>query len=92
MRARFEFTFHLVDERSARNGDVDATLALMGEQGWEIRGVAPAAEGRLTIALQRTLDEETPLPDGPVLAATLAEPLAAPSLEELERDPPLHGE
>jgi hypothetical protein len=74
MRARFEFTFHLVDERSARNGDVDATLALMGEQGWEIRGVAPAAEGRLTIALQRT------------------EPLAAPSLEELERDPPLHGE
>jgi hypothetical protein len=92
MRARFEFSFHLIDEQSASNGDVDPTLALMGAQGWEIRGIAPAGEGRLSVALQRPIDEETALPHAPVLAATLAEPLVAPSPEELEREPPLRGD
>jgi hypothetical protein len=92
MRPRFEFSFHLIDEQSASNGDVDPTLALMGAQGWEIRGIAPAGEGRLSVALQRPIDEETALPDAPVLAATLAEPLAAPTPQELEREPPLHGD
>lgn len=92
MRDRFEFSFHILDEHAARSGDVDPTLALMGAQGWEIRGIAAAGEGRLSVALQRPLDEETALPEAPVLAATLAEPLAAPSPEELECAVPPRGE
>lgn len=72
MRGRFEFTFHTIDGPAASSADVDPTLALLGSQGWEIRGLATPAAGRLTVVLQRPLDEESPLP--------------APGLEDLERD------
>ncbi len=82
MRSRFEFTLYPMTAAEVPRG-VDPTLALMGAQGWEIRGIAPAADGALVIALQRPLDEELPLPDAPTLAATLEEPLAAPAPDEL---------
>jgi hypothetical protein len=88
MGRRFEFSFHTLAEPSAALGDVDSTLALFGAQGWEIRGIAPLPGGALTVALQRPLDEEPPLPDAPALAAKMAEPLTAPSVEELDREPP----
>ncbi|HTJ27412.1 MAG TPA: hypothetical protein VMA36_14720 [Candidatus Limnocylindria bacterium] len=88
MRRRFEFSFHTLEEPAAALGDVDSTLALLGAQGWEIRGIAPLPGGALTVALQRPLDEEAPLPDAPVLAAKMAEPLPAPTVADLEREPP----
>jgi hypothetical protein len=87
MRGRFEFCFHTLAELSAEIGEVDPTLAMLGTQGWEIRAVAPAAGGGLVVAMQRPLDEEIPLADGPSLAAKMAEPLAAPTIEVLEREP-----
>jgi hypothetical protein len=80
MRGRFEFSFH-----SLAPGDlgVDPTLALMGSLGWEIRGLAPGGDGSLVVALQRSLDDETALPDEAALVATLGEPLVAPSAEDL---------
>jgi hypothetical protein len=89
MRGRFEFTFHLVAEADALVGDVDPSLALLGSQGWEIRGVAALSSGVLSVALQRPYDEANPLPDAPALSARLAEPLAAPSAGDLEREPSL---
>jgi hypothetical protein len=83
MRTRFEFSLYPVSPRDVAGG-VDATLALMGAQGWEIRGIAHTPDGGLTFALQRPLDEEMPLPDGMTLAATLEEPLTAPGAQELE--------
>jgi hypothetical protein len=83
MRKRFEFSLYPVGPGDVAAG-VDPTLALMGAQGWEIRGIAHAPDGGLTVALQRPLDEDLPLPDAPTLAATLEEPLAAPDREELE--------
>lgn len=80
MRRRFEFVLHTVDEGSEPS--VDPTLALMGAQGWEIRGLTLAGK-RIVVALQRPLDEDAPLPDAPTLAASLEEPLAAPSVAEL---------
>lgn len=81
MRSRFEFAFH----RLAHAGDgPDAHLAMLGSQGWEIRGIAADGLGGGTlVALQRPLDEQTPLPDHASLAATLDEPLAAPTEREL---------
>jgi hypothetical protein len=78
MRSRYEFTFYetAAGERSI---SVDTTLALMGSQGWEIRGVAALTSGTLLVALQRPLDEELPLPDPLTLAASLEEPLVPPS-------------
>jgi hypothetical protein len=87
MRGRFEFTFHTIAEAEALTGDVDPTLALLGSQGWEIRGVATLTSGALSVALQRRLDEEISLPDAPALSARLAEPLAAPTAEQLEASP-----
>jgi hypothetical protein len=86
MRARFEFSLYPISPAEAAGG-IDPTLALMGAQGWEIRGIAHGPDGTLTIALQRPLDEAFPLPDGPTLAATLDEPLSAPSREEFEVSP-----
>lgn len=88
MRTRFEFSLYPIGPRDVAGG-VDPTLALMGSQGWEIRGIAHAPDGGLVVALQRPLDEELPLPDGPTLAATLEEPLTPPVLEELGA--PLHA-
>ncbi len=82
MRARFEFLFHRIAAADA-DGHAEASLALLGSFGWELRSVAPAPEGGYVVALQRPLDEELPLPDAPTLAATLEEPLAAPSAAEL---------
>jgi hypothetical protein len=79
MRRRYEFALHRLDDAQS----VDPTLALMGAQGWELRGLAAAA-GAVIVALQRPLDEDVPLPDAPTLAATLEEPLAAPTASELE--------
>jgi hypothetical protein len=79
MRGRFEFTFHTIAEADALGGDVDPSLALLGSQGWEIRGIAALSNGALSIALQRPHDEEPPLADAPALSARLAEPLIAPT-------------
>jgi hypothetical protein len=91
MRGRFEFTFHTIAEPTAASGDVDPTLALMGAQGWEIRGIACLRGGALSVALQRPLGEDLPLPDEGTLSAALAAPMTAPSKAELEREP-RHGE
>ena len=82
MRGRFEFAFYPLSPEAAALGDVDPALALMGSQGWEIRGVTTLPDGAVLVALQRPLDEETPLPDGPTLSASLATRL---TLDELER-------
>jgi hypothetical protein len=84
MRSSFEFTFHTVKPELAALAEGDPTLALLGAQGWEMRGLAALADGTVLVGLQRPLDEERPLPDAPSLSAALAEPLIAP-LEELER-------
>lgn len=86
MRGRFEFTFHTIPEAEALSGDVDPSLALLGSQGWEIRGVAALSNGALSVALQRPYDEACSLPDAPALSARLAEPLTAPTGEQLERE------
>jgi hypothetical protein len=86
MRGRFEFTFHTIAEAEALGGDVDPSLALLGSQGWEIRGVTTLSDGSLSVALQRSYDEEASLPDAPALSARLAEPLVAPTTEQLERE------
>lgn len=83
MRPRFEFTFYTTSSAGAMAGEIDPTLALLGAQGWEIRGVAAHAQGGLTLALQRPYDEDIRLPDEPVLSAALAEPLVPPPLGEL---------
>lgn len=83
---------HTVAAEAAIAGDVDPVLALMGSQGWEIRGVTALRDGSVVIALQRPLDEETALPDAPALSSALARPLAAPSLEELDCEPRRTGE
>jgi hypothetical protein len=86
MRARYEFTFHATSQADADRGEIDPTLALLGAQGWEISGIAARSDGGLTIALQRPYDEDVRLPDEPTLSAALAEPLAAPSAEELRTE------
>jgi hypothetical protein len=78
MRQRFEFNLFPIGPLDVAGG-VDPTLALMGAQGWEIRGIAHSPDGGLTIAMQRPLDDEYPLPDAPTLAATLEEPLMLPA-------------
>ncbi len=85
MRGRFEFAFHPLSPEAAALGEVDPTLALLGSQGWEIRGVTTLRDGAMIVALQRPLDEVTPLPDASTLSASLATPLAAPTAGELER-------
>lgn len=86
MRGQFEFRFHTVSAEDAALGTVDATLAMLGTQGWEIRGVATLRDGTVSVALQRRIDEEaSALPEPPALSAALAEPLPPP-LELLERE------
>jgi hypothetical protein len=82
MRGRFEFHFHRTDASSIPH--TDAKLALLGSQGWEVRGIAPAAGGGFVVALQRPLDEAHPLPEHAAIAATLEEPLVPPGPEELD--------
>ena len=77
MRVCFEFTFHHV-AAFAPDGRPDPSLAMLGALGWEIRGLSGGPEGFL-VALQRPLGEEHPLPGAETLAASLEEPLAAPS-------------
>ncbi|MBD5605916.1 MAG: hypothetical protein IAI48_12635 [Candidatus Eremiobacteraeota bacterium] len=79
MRSRYEFAF--VTIASGDPGAVDPALALMGSQGWKMRGLAAMQNGELAVGLQRPLDEEIPLPDGMTLAATLDEPLSTAGLE-----------
>jgi hypothetical protein len=86
MRRRYEFTFHTMASADALGGDVDPSLALLGSQGWEIRGMAALGDGSLSVALQRPYDDETALPDAPALSARLAEPLLAPTTELFERE------
>jgi hypothetical protein len=81
MRQRFEFAFH---DLAQADGSHDAELALMGSQGWEIRGVATRIGGGIVVALQRPLDEEHPLPERATLAATLEAPLVAPGPGEFD--------
>lgn len=83
MRARFEFSFHLLAP-NAVEGHGDASLGLLGSSGWELRGIAPAAQGGYIVALQRPLDEDAPLPGAMALAASLEEPLAMPATIERE--------
>ncbi len=83
MRARHEFSLYSI-AGDAVSGGIDATLALLGSQGWEMRGISTRPDGSLIIALQRPLDEQVALPDASVLAATLSEPLTPPSEPELK--------
>jgi len=85
MRGRFDFTFHTLAPEPARLAEGDPTLALLGAQGWEIRGVTALPGGEVLVALQRPLDEAPPLADAPSLSAALVEPLSAPLRESLER-------
>ena len=82
MRPRFEFALRHVAAAEIPHG-IDPTLALMGSLGWELRGVTATPQGDVIVALQRPLDEDVPLPDSLTLAASLEEPLLAPTLEEL---------
>ncbi len=82
MRGRFEFHFHHTEAIESHHAD--AKLALLGSQGWEVRGIAPAPAGGFLVALQRPLDEEIPLPESSAIALSLEEPLAPPGPEELE--------
>jgi hypothetical protein len=84
MRGQFEFRFYTVPAPDAVLGEVDPTLAMLGTQGWEIRGLAALADDTLLVALQRPLEVES-LPDAPSVAAKMAKTLTAPSPEELER-------
>ena len=84
MRGRFDFTFHTIEPDAAALAEGDPTLAFLGAQGWEMRGVTALPSGSVLVALQRPLDEEHPLPDAPSLSAALVEPLTAPSRESLE--------
>ena len=84
MRGRFDFTFHTIAPNAAALAEGDPTLAFLGAQGWELRGITALADGSVLVALQRPLGEEHPLPDAPSLSAALIEPLAAPSRESLE--------
>ena len=85
MRGRFDFTFHTIKPDAAALAEGDPTLAFLGAQGWELRGITALGDGSVLVALQRPLGDEHPLPDAPSLSAALIEPLAAPSREELDR-------
>lgn len=76
MRAGFEFRFHRV---TVDQGDAhpDATLSLLGSQGWRLVGIAPLDDG-IVCALERSLDAQAVLPDAPTLSAALVEPLSVP--------------
>jgi hypothetical protein len=79
MRGRFEFLLHRT--KAGKPAGVDPALALLGSQGWEIRGVAAREDGSIVVALQRPLDEEPPLAASSAIAATLEEPLSVPAAD-----------
>jgi hypothetical protein len=79
MARRFEFSMHVIRREDAERGDVDASLELLGAQGWQIRGLTALAGGDVLVALQRQYSDDVALPDAPALSAALAEPLSAPS-------------
>lgn len=81
MRAQFEFLLHTIAPSQAPA--VEPNLAMLGSQGWELRGICALHDGSIVVALQRPLDEEAPLPGHAALAATLEAPLVAPGSEEL---------
>jgi hypothetical protein len=83
-RGGLEFTFHTVAPESALLAETDPTLAFLGAQGWEIRGLATLPAGAVLVALQRPIDEPRALPNPSALSAALAEPLVAPSADALE--------
>jgi hypothetical protein len=85
MRGRFEFLLHRTNP--GQSPAIDATLALLGSQGWEIRGLASRDDGSVIVALQRPLDEESPLAASSAIAATLEAPLLAPGPSELAAHP-----
>jgi hypothetical protein len=70
---------YVLDRDAAEKGDVDPTLALLGAQGWELRGLTTLGDGAVLVALQRPQSDDTMLPDAPVLSAALQEPLTAPN-------------
>jgi len=82
MRHSYDFTFHTIKADIAMLAEGDATLALLGAQGWEIRGLTTLHDGTVLVALQRRLDDDTGLPPAPEIAAALSEPLTAPVLED----------
>jgi len=90
MRTRFEFSLHTIAAAEVPRG-IDPTLALMGSQGWELRAMTSAADGTLLLGLQRPLDEDLPLADAPTLAATLSEPLIAPTAHDLDAEGGFRG-
>jgi hypothetical protein len=90
MRTRFEFSIYTIAPSEVPRG-IDPTLALLGAQGWELRAMTKIDDGSLIIGLQRPLDEDVPLPDGATLAATLSEPLAAPSAKDLDDESAFRG-
>ncbi len=77
MRASYDFTFHTLKPNLAALAEGDPTLALLGAQGWEMRGITTLPDGSVLVALQRRLDDESALPDAPAISAALAEPLTA---------------
>jgi len=83
MRHGYEFTFTEIASNAVTGRDT--TLALLGSQGWEIRGIVAQSNGTsFVVALQRPLDEEHPLPEREALVATLEAPLVAPGPEEFD--------
>ena len=83
MRAQFEFLLHAI--ASGHEPAIEPDLAMLGSQGWEIRGICARGDGSIVVALQRPLDEEAPLPGREALVATLEAPLVAPGAEELAK-------
>lgn len=79
MRVCFEFWFHHAAVFGSE-GHPDPSLAMLGALGWEIRGITASPDGGYLVALQRPLGEEHPLPGADTLAASLEEPLAAPTV------------
>ncbi len=82
MRGSYDFTFHTIKPELAALAEGDPTLALLGMQGWEMRGITALRDGTVLVALQRRLDDESALPDAPAISAALAEPLTAPSSDD----------
>lgn len=83
MRSHYEFSLYPIAAEDVRDG-VDPTLAMMGSQGWELRGLTSTPEGGIILALQRPFDEEKPLPDPLTLAATLDAPVTPPDSASAE--------
>jgi hypothetical protein len=82
MRGSYDFTFHTITPKLAALAEGDPTLALLGMQGWEIRGITTLIDGTVLVALQRRLEDESALPAAPQISAALSEPLTTSDLTE----------